>query len=157
MSQADHLPNDGLGPGLVDEQRLAHHAVVGTVRSGDVMGIGLLESAPAVPAPTRERELIRIRVEAVDASAGRDARPQERAKLAGAAAEVGHPEPGPQRKQGAQAIRPRAPPEVLPKDGAQKAQPALSRAVCDCSLIRPRCETPSSFGYRKVRDRVVSS
>lgn len=65
--------------------------------------------------------------------------------MATAAAQVGDDQARSQNERGAQTVDPRALPELF-SQLAQKAQPALRRSVCDCSLMRPRWVMSRSLG-----------
>ena len=131
------------------QEGLATHKVVGRIGSGDFAGIRFFESESRKPVSFRSTpgiaDLIRVCIEPIDASTGRYRRKKEPAQLPLTAAEISDEQTRPQNERGAQTISPRAAPELF-SELAQKAQPALRRTVCDCSLIRPRCVMSFSLG-----------
>jgi len=136
--EPQHLLDDFLGPGLVHEERLTDHEVEAGVGPGHRAGVCLLG---LVPPRARRGHLFGVSVEADEVR-----EPQQAREVAVAAAQIGRVENRIRSEQGAQALRPRALPEVLSKGDAQKATPALIRTVCACSLMRPRCVIWFSFG-----------
>ena len=159
--QSDHLAQGFLGAGEVGEERLTDHQVVGSWLPGYVPGVRLFERKGAEAVGLRcaapSLDLLRVGVEAVDLGPLRQESQQEASQLSLAAAEVRDPTGGIQNERGAQTLGPRAPPDVFSEQSGQKAQPALMRTVCACSLMRPRWVMPSSFGYRSDSARVVRS